>query len=78
MKWKIRLACDMAQEAVVVIEASTAEQAEAIFWNDVDADDIEWSNDDVMRDREVIEICSADAGDDLTPLKPPPARNPEA
>ena len=57
MKWKIRLARDMAQEAFVVIEASTAEQAEAIFWNDVDPDVIEWSNDDVMGDRQVIEIC---------------------
>ena len=78
MKWKIRLARDMAQEAFVVIEASTAEQAEAIFWNDVDPDVIEWSNDDVMGDREVIEICPAHAKDDLTPLKLPPARNPEA
>lgn len=78
MKWKIRLARDMAQEAYVVIEALTAEQAEAIFWNDVDPDVIEWSNDDVMGDREVIEICPADAKDDLTPLKLPPARIPEA
>jgi hypothetical protein len=38
----------------------------------------EWSNDDGMEDREVIETCPADAKDDLTPLKPPPARNPEA
>jgi hypothetical protein len=78
VKWKIRLARDMAQEAYVVIEALTAEQAEAIFWNDVDPDVIEWSNDDVMGDREVIEICPADAQDDLTPLKLPPARIPEA
>jgi hypothetical protein len=80
MKWKIRLARDMAQEAFVVIEAPTSGEAEAIFWNDVDPDviRIQWSDDDVMGDREVIEICPAHAKDDLTPLKLPPARNPEA
>jgi hypothetical protein len=31
MKWKIRLARDMAQEAFVVIDAPTSEEAEAIF-----------------------------------------------
>jgi hypothetical protein len=78
VKWKIRLARDMAQETFVVIEAPAAEHAEAIFWNDVDPDVIEWFNDDVMGDREVIEICPADAKDDLISLKLPPARNPEA
>jgi hypothetical protein len=78
MKWKIRLARDMTQEAFVVIDAPTAEQAEAIFWNDVDPYVIRWSNDDVMGDREVIEICPAHAKDDLTPLKLPPVRNSKA
>jgi hypothetical protein len=68
----------MAQETFVVIEAPAAEHAEAIFWNDVDPDVIEWFNDDVMGDREVIEIGPADAKDDLISLKLPPARNPEA
>lgn len=74
MKWRIRLARDMAQEAFVVIEAPTAEQVEVIYWNDVDSDAIEWSNDAVMGDCEVIEICPADARDGLTVLKLPPAR----
>ena len=77
MKWKIRLARDMAQEAFVVIEAPTGEEAEGILWHDMDPDVIEWSNDDAMGDRQVIEICLAYAKDDLTPLKLPPARNPE-
>jgi hypothetical protein len=38
MQRKIRLARDMAQEAFVVIEAPTSEQAEAIFWHDMDPD----------------------------------------
>ena len=76
MKWKIRLARGMAQEALVVIEAPTSEQAEAIFWHDIDPDVIHWSDDDVMGDREVIEICRADAKEELTPLKLPPAQNP--
>jgi hypothetical protein len=78
LKWKIRLVRDIAQKAFVVIEAVTTEQAEAIFWNDVDPDVIEWSNDEVIGDREVIEICPADAKEDFTPLKLAPARNPEA
>ena len=48
MKWKIRLARDMAQEALVVIEAPSSEAAEAIFWHDMDPDVIRWSNDNVM------------------------------
>jgi len=32
VKWKIRLARDMAQEALVVIEAPSSEEAEAILW----------------------------------------------
>ena len=77
MKWKIRLARDMAQEAFVVIEAPTSEQAEAIFWRDIDPDVIHWSNDDVMGDREVIEVCPADDKEVLTPLVMPPAPTPE-
>ncbi len=60
MKWKIRLARDMAQEAFVVIDAPTSEEAEATLWHDMDPDVIHWSDDDVMGDREVIEVCPAD------------------
>ena len=77
MKWKIRLARDTAQEAFVVIEAPTSEQAEPIFWHDMDADVSEWSTDDVMGDREVVEICPADDKEALTPLAMPPAPAPE-
>jgi hypothetical protein len=77
MKWKIRLARDMAQEALVVIEAPSSEEAEAILWHDMDPDVIRWSNDDVMGDREVIEICPVGDKDELTPLELPPARQPE-
>src|SRR5271163_3370535 len=64
----------MAQEAFVVIEAPTSEEAEAIIWHDMDPDVIRWSNDDVMGDREVIEICPAGDKDELTPLELLPAR----
>jgi hypothetical protein len=77
MKWKLRLARDMAQEAIVVIEAPTSEGAEAIFRHGMDPDVICWSNDDVLGDQEVIEICPADDKDELTPLRPLPARLPK-
>jgi hypothetical protein len=77
MKWKIRLARDMAQEALVVIEAPSSEEAEAILWHDMDPDVIRWSNDDVMGDREVMEICPAGDKDELTPLELLQARQPK-
>ncbi len=63
MKWKIRLARDMGQEAFVVIEATTSEETETILWHDMDPDVIRWSDDDVMGDREVVEVCPADDKD---------------
>lgn len=69
MKWKIRLARDMGQEAFVVIEAPTSEEAEAILWHDMNPDVIQWSDDDVMGDREVREVYPADDKDELTPSK---------
>ena len=78
MKWKIRLARDMSQEAFVVIEAPTSEEAEAILWHDMDPDVIRWSDDDVMGDREVREVYPADDKDELTPLEMPRPPNPEA
>jgi hypothetical protein len=78
MKWKIRLARDMAQEALVVIDAPTSEEAEAILWHDMDPDVIRWSDDDVMGDREVREVYPADDQDELTPLEMPPVRQPKA
>jgi hypothetical protein len=78
MKWKIGLARDMVQEAVVVIDAPTSEEAEAILWHDMDPDVIRWSDDDVMGDREVIEVCPADGKEELTPLEMPSVRQPKA
>jgi hypothetical protein len=74
MKWKICLARDMAQEAFVVIDAPTSEEAEAILWHDMDADVILRSDDDVMGDLEVIEVCPADDKEELTPLEMPSVR----
>ena len=76
MKWKIRLARDMAQEGFVVIEAPTSEDAEAILWHDMDPEVIRWFNDEVIGDREVIEICPTGDTEALTPLELPPARHP--
>jgi hypothetical protein len=78
MKWKIRLARDMGQKAFVVIDAPTSEEAEAILSHDMDPDVIRWSDDDVMGDREVIEVCPADDKEELTPLEVPPVRQPKA
>jgi hypothetical protein len=78
MKWKIRLARDMGQEAFVVIEAPTSEEAEAILWHDMDPDVIRWSDDDVMGDREVREVYPADDKEELTPLEVQPVRQPKA
>ena len=78
MKWKLRLVRDMAQEAFVVIEAPISEEAEAILWHDMYLDVIRWSDDDVMGDREVMEVCPADEKDELTPLEMPPAPTPKA
>jgi hypothetical protein len=77
MKWKLRLARDMAQEAFVVIEAPTSEEVEAIFWREMDPDVIRRSNDEARGDREVIEICPARDKDELTPLGGLPARQPK-
>jgi hypothetical protein len=71
------LLVDMAQEAIVVIEAPTSEEAEAIFWHAMDPDVICWSNDEVMGDREVIEICPAGDKDELTLLGLLPPRQPK-
>jgi hypothetical protein len=78
MKWKISLARDMGQEAFVVIEAPTSEEAEAILWHDMNPDVIQWSDDDVMGDREVREVNPADDKDELTPLEMTRPPNPEA
>jgi hypothetical protein len=77
MKWKIRLARDMAQEAFVVMDAPTSEEAEAILWHDMDPDVIRWSDDDVMGDREVREVYPTDDKNELTPLEMPPVRKPK-
>jgi hypothetical protein len=55
----------------------TSDEAEAIFWHDMDPDVIRWSNDEVMGDREVIEICPAGDKHELTPLGLWPARQPK-
>jgi hypothetical protein len=47
MKWKIRLARDMGQEAFV-IEAPTSEEAETILWRDMNPDVIQWSDREVQ------------------------------
>ena len=78
MKWKLRLVRDMAQEAFVVIEAPISEEAEAILWHDMYLDVIRWADDDVMGDREVIEVCPGNDKEELTPLEMPPVREPKS
>jgi hypothetical protein len=68
---------DMGQEAFVVIEAPTSEEAVTILWHDMDPDVIRWSDDDVMGDREVREVYPADDKDALTRLEMPSVPKPK-
>jgi len=67
-KWQISLTRDASQDASVIIEAETAEEAKQIFLHDMDRDAIEWTEGDWLGDTEIVEILRADDGAKLTPL----------
>jgi hypothetical protein len=42
-KWQISLTRDVSQDASVIVEAETSEEAEKIFLHDMDRDAVEWT-----------------------------------
>jgi hypothetical protein len=70
-KWQISLTRDASQDASVIIEAETAEEAEQIFLHEMDRDAIEWTEGDWLGDTEIVEVLPADDGAELTPLTAP-------
>ena len=76
-KWQINITRDTSQDAEVVIEAETAEEAKQIFLHDMDRDLIQWREGDWLGDTDIVEVLPArdDAGLtslDAGRLKPTP------
>jgi hypothetical protein len=71
-KWQISLTRDASQDASVIIEAETANEAEQIFLHEMDRnalrDAIEWQEGDWLGGTEIIEVLPADDDAELTPL----------
>ena len=67
-KWQVSLTRDTSQDAEVVIEAETAEEAKQIFLHDMDHDVIEWREGDWLGDADVVEVLPARDDAELTPL----------
>lgn len=65
-KWQISLTRDASQDASVIIEAGTAEEAEQIFLHDMDRDAIEWQEGDWLGDTEIVEVLLAAEDTPLT------------
>ena len=67
-KWQINITRDTSQDAEVVIEAETAEEAKQIFLYDMDRDVIEWREGDWLGDADVVEVLPARDDAELTAL----------
>src|SRR5438445_3551070 len=67
-KWQVSLTRDTSQDAEVVIEAETAEEAKQFFLHDMDRDVIQWREGDWLGDTDVVEVLSADDDAELTSL----------
>src|SRR5437870_6958774 len=67
-KWQVSLTRDTSQDAEVVIEAETAEEAKQFFLHDMDRDVIQWREADWLGDTDVVEVLSADDDAELTSL----------
>jgi hypothetical protein len=67
-KWQVSLTRDTSQDAEVVIEAETAEEAKQIFLHDMDRDVIEWREGDWLGDTDIVEVISARDDAELTSL----------
>jgi hypothetical protein len=67
-KWQINLTRDASQDATVIVEAETSEEAAQIFFRDLDRDAIEWTEGDWLGDTENVEVLPADDDAELTTL----------
>jgi hypothetical protein len=67
-KWQINITRDTSQDAEVVVEAETAEEAKQIFLHDMDRDVIEWREGDWLGDTDIVEVLPAPDDAELTPL----------
>ena len=67
-KWQVSLTRDASQDAEVVIEAETAEEARQIFLHDMDRDLIRWREGDWLGDTDIVEVLAARDDAELTAL----------
>jgi hypothetical protein len=67
-KWQINITRDTSQDAEVVIEAETAEEAKQIFLHDMDRDLIQWREGDWLGDTDIVEVLPARDDAELTAL----------
>ena len=67
-KWQLNITRDTSQDAEVVIEAETAEEAKQIFLHDLDRDLIQWREGDWLGDTDIVEVLPAHDDAELTPL----------
>jgi hypothetical protein len=67
-KWQVSLTRDTSQDAEVIIEAETAEEAKQIFLHDMDRDVIEWRKGDWLGDADIVEVLPAHDNAELTAL----------
>jgi hypothetical protein len=67
-KWQVSLTRDTSQDAEVVIEAETPEEAKQIFLHDMDRDLIQWREGDWLGDTDIVEVLPARDDAELTSL----------
>ena len=67
-KWQLNITRDTSQDAEVVVEAGTAEEAKQIFLHDLDRDVIEWREGDWLGDTDIVEVLPARDDAELTSL----------
>ena len=67
-KWQVSLTRDTSQDAEVVVEAGTAEEAKQIVLHDMDRDAIEWTEGDWLGDTDIVEVLPARDDAELTSL----------
>jgi hypothetical protein len=67
-KWQVSLTRDTSQDAEVVIEAETAEEAKQIFLHDMGRDVIEWREGDWLGDTDIVEVLPARVDAELASL----------
>ena len=67
-KWQLNITRDTSQDAEVVVEAGTAEEAKQTFLHDLDRDVIEWREGDWLGDTDIVEVLPARDDAELTAL----------